>query len=183
MKFKNKRIENLRASNGPRSVRVKASNPANKLAVFVSIFILIGMLFSPPLSAQEKELNWNSFEKAIELAKEQEKPIFVDVWAPWCGWCKKMEKGVYPELVATLNEDFILTRLNRDDNESRKQYQQFSLTPLRLAQKFNVQNVPAVVLLSPEGEYLFHISGFTEADKLGEILDYVALDGAERHLR
>lgn len=145
--------------------------------------VLLGSLNPGEIFAQEKELNWRSFEEAVELAKEQGKPILVDVWAPWCGWCKKMEKEVYPGLVSVLDEDFILTRLNRDDNESRKQYRQFSLTPLRLAQKFKVQKVPAVVLLSPEGEYLFHISGFREADKLEEILNYVASERKERQLR
>ena len=151
---------------------------------FLAITLVLLVTFTgSDAFAQVKELNWTSFEEAVELAKEQGKPILVDVWAPWCGWCKKMQKDVYPELAATLNEDFILTRLNRDDNESRKQYRQFSLTPLRLAQKFKVQDVPAVVLLSPEGEYLFHISGFMEADKLEEVLGYVILEQVETHLR
>lgn len=176
------KMENLRVSNRPHSVRSNNSNPVNKYAIFISIFALIGMLITTPLSAQEKELNWNSFEKAVERAKEQGKPILVDVWAPWCGWCKKMQKEVYPELALKLNEDFILTRLNRDDHETRKKFQQVSYTPLRLAQKFKVQNVPAVVLLSPDGEYLFHISGFVEAEKLEEILGYVKLEVLERQL-
>lgn len=172
MRIENDRTENLRASNGPRSVWSKGLNFFSKLLIFASIFALIGILLSTPLYAQEKELNWTSFEEAVEMAKEQGKPILVDIWAPWCGWCKKMEKDVYPELASTLHENFILTRLNRDDNESRKQYMQFSLTPLRLAQKFNVQNVPAVVVLSPEGEYLFHIPGFMGTEKLEEVLGY-----------
>ncbi|MDR9415148.1 MAG: thioredoxin family protein [Gracilimonas sp.] len=183
--MQNKKKENLRASIGSLfpSNSGQSSNPVNKIIIFVSMFTMVGFFVATPLSAQEKELNWTSFEKALELAEEQRKPIMVDVWAPWCGWCKKMQKEVYPELATTLNNDFILTRLNRDDNESRKQFQQLSLTPLRLAQKFNVQNVPAVVLLTYEGEYLFHISGYMEAGKLEEVLGYADLDRAERHFR
>ncbi len=153
------------------------------ISFLITALVLLVTFSGNEAIAQEKELNWTSFEEAVEQADEQGKPILVDVWAPWCGWCKKMEKDVYPELSSTLNENFILTRLNRDDNESRKQYRQFSLTPLRLAQKFNVQSVPAIVLLSPEGKYLFHISGFMEADKLEEVLGYVASEREERHLR
>lgn len=183
MNFKTERTENLRASNGPRSVRSKGSNFFSKLLIFTSIFAFIGILLSTPLSAQEKELNWTPFEEAIELAEEQGKPILVDVWAPWCGWCKKLQKEVYLELSETFKNDFVLTRLNRDDHESRTKYQQLSLTPLRLSQKLNVQQVPAIVMLSPEGEYLFHISGFVEADKLEEVLGYVTLEQKKNHLR
>lgn len=144
------------------------------------IFTLIGVGFSNSLHAQTTELKWHSFEQALKLAEEEGKPIMVDVWAPWCGWCKKMKKEVYPELSAALNKDFVLTRLNRDDNEDKKTYQQYRITPLRLAQKFGVQNVPATVFLTSGGEYLFHISGFMEADELKEILGYVSVERAER---
>ncbi|WP_428235221.1 thioredoxin family protein [Gracilimonas sp.] len=144
------------------------------------IFTLIGVGIPNSVYAQATELEWHSFEQALKLAEEEGKPIMIDVWAPWCGWCKKMKKEVYPELSAALNKDFVLTRLNRDDNEDKKTYQQYRITPLRLAQKFGVQNVPAIVFLSPEGEYLFHISGFVEADELKEILGYVSVERAER---
>lgn len=147
------------------------------------ISLLLGVLLATPLSAQESELDWLPFEQAMELAEEQDKAILVDVWAPWCGWCKKMKKVVYPELSAALGSDFVLTRLNRDDNQDKTNYKQFRLTPLRLAQKFGVQSVPAIVFLSPEGEYLFHISGFMEADELKEVLGFVDSGQKKNHLR
>ncbi len=149
---------------------MKASN----LFYLTIIFGLIGASISYPVYAQKTDLQWQNFEQALELAEEKGKLIMVDVWAPWCGWCKKMKKEVYPELSAELNSDFVLTRLNRDNNEDKKTYQQYRMTPLRLAQKFGVQNVPATVFLSSEGEYLFHISGFVGAEELKEVLGYVS---------
>lgn len=149
---------------------------SHKTVCFFSALIMLGALINRSAWAQENKLEWKPFEEAIEIGRKEQKPILIDIWAPWCGWCKKMQKEVYPELSVVLIDDFVLTRLNRDDNESRRMFQGFSLTPLRLAQKLNVQTVPAVVFLSPEGEYLFHISGFTDQKKMKEFLELVSAD-------
>lgn len=143
-----------------------------KISCVTMSFVLLGILTYGKVWAQEVEMNWRSFEEAIELAEEQGKPILVDVWAPWCGWCKKMQNEVYPELSEMLNKEFILTRLNRDDNETKKEFQGLSLTPLRLAQKLKIRSVPAIVFLSPNGNYEFHISGFIDTDELERVLEY-----------
>ena len=36
------------------------------------------------------ELTDETFKKAIFDAKENKQLLFIDVYAPWCGWCKKM---------------------------------------------------------------------------------------------
>ncbi|WP_234571567.1 thioredoxin family protein [Rhodohalobacter sp. 614A] len=144
------------------------------VAIWVGMFLLMGALFGSPLPAQNtSSVDWYSFEKAIQLAEENQQLILVDVWAPWCGWCKKMEKEVYPELSKNITSQFIWTRLNRDDNRSRLHFKEQRFTPLKIAQKLNTQSVPALVVLSPDGDYLFHISGFTKAKKLESILEYV----------
>lgn len=140
----------------------------------------MGTLYGSPAVAQEKSANWHSFEEAIEHAGETRKPILVDVWAPWCGWCKKMQKEVYPRLSETLSRDFVLARLNRDDNETSLRYKNQTFTPLRLAQTLNAEGVPAIVFLSPEGEYIFHTLGFLEAETLEPIMHYIASNAYQR---
>jgi thioredoxin-related protein len=149
-------------------------NQPSNIAIIFTATMLAVTLFESPAIAQEKFVDWYPFEEAIQLAEENQKPILVDVWAPWCGWCKKMQKEVYPELSDDFSEHFVWTRLNRDDNETSLRYKNQTFTPLRLAQTLNVQSVPAIVFLSPEGEYIFHTLGFLEAETLEPVLMYVS---------
>jgi thioredoxin-related protein len=91
-----------------------------------------------------------------------------------------MQKEVYPNLPINLSNKFIWTRLNRDDHESNIQFNSQTFTPFRVTQKLNVQSVPALVVLSPQGEYMFHISGFIETQKLSAVLEQVA-SSASKH--
>jgi len=125
---------------------------------------------SSSASAQQHQVNWHTFEKALKEANRNNKLVVVDVWTPWCGWCHKMKKESYPALPDKLTSQFIFTRLNRDDNETDHQYKGESLSSIRLAQKLNAQTVPTVVILSADGNYLFHISGFLNTDKLQSVL-------------
>jgi thioredoxin-related protein len=117
----------------------------------------------------QDDLEWHGFEDALAIADSTQWPLFVDVWAPWCGWCRKMKRDVYPQLKQALEGRFVLTRLNRDDNNDAYNYMGSSRSPKRIAQELKTQSVPAIVFLNSKGEYISHVSGFIEAKKLKSI--------------
>ena len=134
----------------------------------------------PAAQAQPQPLNWQPFEEALAAAQTHGKPVLVDVWTPWCGWCRKMKRDTYPEVVGGASgRRFVLTRLNRDDNKTTHRYRGQRLTSMRLAQALGAKGVPALVLLAPNGEPLLQLSGFLEADALRPVLDYIS-SGAYR---
>lgn len=143
-----------------------------------ALMLLLAVLTAAPSYAQE--LNWRTFETALAEADSTGRPVLVDVWAPWCGWCHKMKRDTYPALLgADSDRRFVLTRLNRDDNQTTHRFQGQHFTSMRLAQRLGAEGVPTVVLLAPSGKPLLHVSGFLEAGALRPVLDYVG-SGAYR---
>ncbi len=56
------------------------------LVVFTSM-ILTGFIQS---FAMANQINWQTYEQGIEIAKKQNKKIFLYFHADWCKYCEKM---------------------------------------------------------------------------------------------
>jgi thiol-disulfide isomerase/thioredoxin len=63
--------------------------------------------------------NWDD---ALKLAKEQEKPIFIDAFTTWCGPCKMMAKNVFPdeEVGDFINRNFISIQIDMEQADGLK---------------------------------------------------------------
>lgn len=144
------------------------SNIALKYPLVLLSLIISLIIFSADFSSAQQ--NWRSFEDAQEAARQSDRLIVVDVWAPWCGWCHKMKQETYPNLSRKLEQHFVFTRLNKDNRDTKYSYKGQKLNEMQLAKQLNAQTIPAVVILSSDGDYLFHISGFLTAQKLEKIL-------------
>lgn len=61
--------------------------------------LLVSLILLPfALSAQDHstaKVKWVSLEQAQAAAKVDGKPIIMDLWTPWCGWCKKMDAATF----------------------------------------------------------------------------------------
>lgn len=44
-----------------------------------------------------QEVNWMTFEQAIEAQKKNSKPIFMDAYTIWCGPCKMLDKNTFAD--------------------------------------------------------------------------------------
>ena len=93
--------------------------------------------FPPPLfySVYPKDTNgplglkaYKDFEKGVQAAKKQGKPILLDFTGWACVNCRKMEEQVWsvPEVYESIKDDYILISLYVDDRQNLPENEQFN---------------------------------------------------------
>jgi thiol-disulfide isomerase/thioredoxin len=129
------------------------------------------LLLSGP--ATSAGIKWErSFEEALKKAKTARKPILVDFWADWCGWCHRLDKTTYADpVVVRKAEEFVAVKVNTEG--SRKETE--------VAIRYDVQSLPTILFLSPEGHPVHRLNGFQGPGQFPRTLDQ-ALEVAKRIL-
>lgn len=97
-----------------------------------------------------------SLDEALSLAKAEGKMVFVDCYGTYCPPCKKMLVEEFPkkEMGDYLNKDFVSVKYNLD------------LEPYKeLNKRWEVRMYPTFIFLDSDGELLYRMVGFREADK------------------
>jgi tetratricopeptide (TPR) repeat protein len=118
-------------------------------------------------------IKWErSFEEALKKAKATRKPILVDFWAEWCGWCHRLDKTTYVDpVVVRKAEEFVAVKINTEG--SRKETE--------VAIRYDVQSLPTILFLSPEGHQVHRLNGFQGPGQFPRTLEQ-ALEGAKKIL-
>jgi thioredoxin-related protein len=128
-------------------------------------------LAAPALAAEGGSLPWNA---GLEHAAASKRPVLVDVYTDWCGWCKRMDHDVYarPEIRDYLAQHFVVIRLNAESNEGAT-YEGERYTSRGLALHFGVSGYPTTIFLRANGEHLANVPGYVPADKFLPLLRYI----------
>jgi len=119
--------------------------------------------------------SWPAFDEAVAAAKKSGKPILVDIYAPWCGWCRKMQAEVYTneELQTYVKEHFEYGRLNIDDSETQHQFKEYVLTSEQLGYALGAQGTPTTVFLESNGDYITRLDGYWNLDGFRKAVRYI----------
>jgi thioredoxin-related protein len=130
-----------------------------------------------PVEKQAKEITWLSFDEGLtKLNKEpNDKHMFIDITASWCGWCKRMEKEAFsdPQVIATVNEFFVPVKLWSDSREMLD-IDGYKISEQNLARtEFNVRGVPVFWFISPDKVKIGPLRGYQTTERMAKALEWV----------
>jgi thiol-disulfide isomerase/thioredoxin len=99
----------------------------------------------------------SNLESAKTGAVTNDKLIFVDVMADWCGPCKLMEKEMNADtsLIDYYNEHFINLKINEKENKT-------------FLKQYDIKSFPTILFLNKSGEVIERLSGAKKAKYLKE---------------
>lgn len=92
-----------------------------------------------------------SHDQGLALAEKQDKPMFLVLYADWCGYSKKLlNETLKDPRVQLLSKEFVWVKVDSHKKEDLKAF-------------YEQDGYPMMVVLSPEGEILKTIQGYKDA--------------------
>jgi thioredoxin-related protein len=120
---------------------------------------------------------WHSFNDGINLARNSNKKVLVDVYTNWCGWCKKMDAEVYTdkEVSRLLKQDFILVKLNAESSNALS-YKGNSFTEAEFARELGVTGYPTTLFFDQNSNPITNFPGYAPPGRFAKVLDFIGKD-------
>ena len=150
------------------------------LSIFMVVFLSQSLLAAetgsdPKAKSATAEIEWLDYDKGLIKGKEENKHIFIDFTAKWCGWCKKLDRETFadPAVIKMLDENFVSIKV---DGESKRKLNidGYMITEQDLTRReYGVRGFPALWFLKPDGGKIGPVKGYVPADKFLEALTFV----------
>ncbi|GIV34220.1 MAG: hypothetical protein KatS3mg031_1755 [Chitinophagales bacterium] len=98
-----------------------------------------------------------SWEEALQKAAAEGKPVFLDIYASWCGTCKKLKRVTFAneEAARFFNAHFINVELDGEKGEGKM-----------LAERFGVRSYPSLFVISKDGSVVKYSAGYLSPSEL-----------------
>ena len=121
-----------------------------------SILVILFALLNFGVFAQDGiDFFAGSWEEALAEAKAQDKIIFMDAYAVWCGPCKRMAATVFTDkrVGSFYNDKFINLKVDMEKGEGKK-----------LQQKYRVSAYPTLLYIDYTGKVVQRVKGARDAE-------------------
>lgn len=107
-----------------------------------------------------RTISWNTdIRRAANLANQENRPILIQISAPWCSHCERMKNETYtdPNLMDLISQRFVAIAVNADDQKD-------------FVRQMGIQSLPTTLIVAPDLRILNRRHGFQSAQQLMQTL-------------
>ncbi|MBW6480272.1 MAG: thioredoxin family protein [Bacteroidales bacterium] len=129
------------------------------ISIAILVFVFMKVWANGNLSNKESEIqfhqgNWN---EALELAKKENKLVFLNISASWCGPCKMLKARTFTnaDVGQFYNNNFINVAVDGEIGEG-----------ITLAQKYAIKGYPSLLFVDGNGNLVAKTAGFHTPGKI-----------------
>ncbi len=111
------------------------------------------------------EFNKGSWEEILRTARDENKVIFLDIYATWCGPCKMLKRNTFSdkEVGEYFNSNFINVTLDGEKGEGAL-----------LAKTYGLRAYPTLLFIQPDGKVRAEAVGYHSPKRLLEFAQKVS---------
>lgn len=146
-----------------------------------TLYFLFLILVLPAFPQSHGLVKWMSIEEAEKKTKDNPKPILIDIYTDWCGWCKRMMATTYsdPQVAGYINQNFYPVAFNAETHDTiRYQGETFvNKEPGKngthqLAYKFlpKSRSYPSTIFMDGNMQNSTLVPGYLESNTIAPIL-------------
>ncbi|MFB6271419.1 MAG: thioredoxin family protein [Salinibacter sp.] len=140
-------------------------------ALATIVLLVVGVETAPA----QMEMPPRSLGEVIEQAEAQGTPILLEIYAPWCPYCQRMQETVYADSTvrAYLDRKFTYARLNRDTTAGKHQFNGRTLSSKQLGFALGARGVPTTAFLKADGTPIASQPGYIKRATFLQLIRYV----------
>ncbi|MEF8815426.1 MAG: thioredoxin fold domain-containing protein [Salinibacter sp.] len=146
----------------PRTVR--------RLALPVVLLLAVGANDA----VAQMEMPPRSLGEVVTQAEAEDTPILLEIYAPWCPYCQRMQEEVYgdDEVRSYLDRRFTYARLNRDTTAGDHEFDGRTLSSKELGMALGARGVPTTIFMTPDGTPIARQPGYIKRPIFLQMLRY-----------
>jgi len=127
-------------------------------------------------AAKSNGIEWLTYDKGLAKAKAEGKPVIIDFYTDWCGYCKKMDRSTFqdPKIVGFMKDKFVAVRVNGDEKTKMVSHEGEMMSERTLTKAYGVRGFPTFWFLDSEGKKIGPAPGYKSTDNFLPLLEYVS---------